>query len=61
MNRLANRVLKFAAVAAVCGFAAVGNAAEWTYDSSAKTITTACIGSNGLMSAGGPIDREKSV
>ena len=31
MNRLANRVLKFAAVAAMCGFAAVGNAADWTY------------------------------
>mgnify|MGYP003321782161 CR=1 FL=1 len=29
MNRLANRVLKLAAVAAVCGFAAVGNAADW--------------------------------
>ena len=29
MNRLANRVLKVAAVAGVCGFAAVGNAADW--------------------------------
>ena len=31
MNRLTNRVLKLAAGAVMCGFAAVGNAAEWTY------------------------------
>ena len=38
MNRLANRVLKLAEVAVVCGLAAVGSAANRTYDSSKAPI-----------------------